>query len=202
MLKRILLFTVGFAFMGAVSASAKPMETPVTAGFALEYQGLQSHYSDLPEPGDWMAENRFNERALAFRWEFPQRWFVEAKAGYGTHLRFLLEIEEDEDGDPQFEDNQGRTSAYALAVGRRIWVNQYFSVLPSVSYVHRNIRTPELYSDFNQERFPATRTREHNAAVGLKAEYRVISRFAVSLNFSMLQSGERQQGLGIAYYFY
>ncbi|MCC5879842.1 MAG: hypothetical protein JJU03_08120, partial [Idiomarina sp.] len=62
--------------------------------------------------------------------------------------------------------------------------------------------TPELYSDFDQQRLPAFRTQEHNVGANVAAEYRVTRRFAVSLNFTMLSSGERQQGLGLAYYFY
>lgn len=171
-------------------------------GFALEYQGLQSHYSDIPVAGDWLAENKFNERGLALRWEFDNQWFVEGRASRGSHLRYLLETGEDEDGNPELDEAEGRTHAYSVGLGKRIWVNPYFSVLPSVSYFYREIRTPELFSEFDQQRFAAFRTREHSAGAGIKAEYRVISRFAISLNFTMLSSGERQQGIGVAYYFY
>lgn len=196
------LIGLGMVSTSMCVSSAMASEEVTSSGFALEYQGIQAHYSDLPEIGDWMPENKFNERGLALRWEFDNQWFVEGRASRGRHLRYLLEVEENEDGEAEFEQADGRNTAYALGFGKRIWLNSYFSVLPSVSYVHRVIDTPALTSDFDGRAFEPTRTREHSAAVGIKAEYRVISRFAVSLNFHMLSSGERQQGIGVAYYFY
>lgn len=186
--------------LNSVGAQAQPTP-PKTTGLAVEYQGMQSHYSSLPVAGEWSAENKFNERGLALRWEFASQWVVEGRGSRGSHLRYVLAGEEDDDGHLQYEENEGKTTAYSLGVGKRLPINQYFSVLPSVSYFYREIRTPELYSDVDQRRFAAFKTREHSAAVGIKAEYRVIERFSVSLNFTMLSSGERQQGLGIAYYF-
>lgn len=174
---------------------------PETTGFAIEYQGVQSHDSSLPMVGDWAAQRKYNERGLALRWEFANHWFVEGRGSRGSHLRYLLATEEDADGDLQYDENEGTTTAYSAGVGKRLPINRYFSVLPSVSYFYREIRTPELYSDFDSRRFAASKTREHSVGAGIKAEYRVIERWSVSLNFTLLSSGERQQGLGIAYYF-
>lgn len=204
--RRSLSISIILVFIGIGSqaqAVAQTASEPLrTHGFALELQGLQSHDTGLRNPGDWLAESKFNERGLALRWEFDSQWFVEGRASSGKRLRYVLEVGEDEEGDPQFEDEHSRTRAASFGVGRRVWVNQYFSVMPGVSYIWRQRETPELFSDFNQERIPASRSQSHNVGVGIAAEYRVISRIAVSLNFTMMSSGERQQGLGIAYYFY
>lgn len=184
----------------SVGAQAQTTSTD-TAGLAVEYQGMQSHYSSLPVAGDWSAENKFNEQGFALRWEFANHWVIEGRGSRGSHLRYLLATVEDDDGYMQYDELEGKTTAYSVGVGKRLPINRYFSVLPSVSYFYREIRTPDLYSDFEQRRFSAFRTREHTAGAGIKAEYRVLERFSVSLNFTMLSSGERQQGLGIAYYF-
>lgn len=197
----MLLVVIGFGIQSQAVAQATP-EPLRTHGFALELQGLQSHDTGLRNPGDWRAESKFNERGLALRWEFESLWFVEGRASTGKRLRYVLDMGEDEEGDPQFEDEYGRTRAASLGMGRRVWVNQYFSVMPAVSYIWRQREIPELFSDFNQERIPASRSQNHHIGIDVAAEYRVISRIAVSLNFTMMSSGERQQGLGIAYYFY
>lgn len=171
-------------------------------GFALEVQGLQSHHTAIEDYGDWFAESKFNEQGLALRWEFSNQWFIEGRLSRGEHLRYFIEVGEDENGDPQFEDEQGRTRGASFGVGKRMWLNQYFSVRPQLNYMWRDRDTPQLYSDFNQQRLPAYRTQEHNVGAGIAAEYRVIRHVAVSLNFTLLSSGERQQGIGIAYYFY
>lgn len=175
--------------------------SPETKGFTIEYQGMQSRGSSLPTAGDWVAQRKYNERGLALRWELANHWFVEGRGSRGSHLRYLLATEEDADGDQQYDESEGSTTAYSVGAGKRLSINRYFSVLPSVSYFYREIRTPELYSDFDSRRFGAEKTRKHSIGTGIKAEYRVIERWAVSLNFTLLSSGERQQGLGIAYYF-
>lgn len=169
-----------------------------SAGFALELQGLQSHDSDLTAPAGWLVENKYNEVGLAARWEWGSQWFVEGRASRGGNVRYLLETGEDEEGNPEYFSERGRSYGFTLAAGKRIWLNEYFSVMPSIGYMQRGVRSP----DVPQHDLEGSRDVSHSAIAGVSAEYRVISRFAVSLNFIMLSSGERQQGLGIAYYFY
>lgn len=197
----VVLSTLGLGL--SLQAYAQDVTDPLRSdGFALELQGLQSHDTSMRDSGDWFVESKYNEQGVALRWEFANQWFIEGRASRGRHLRYILEVEEDEEGDPQFEDDHGRTRGASVGLGKRIWVNRYFSVMPGVSYMWRQRDTPELYSDFDQQRLPAFRTQEHNVGANVAAEYRVTRRFAVSLNFTMLSSGERQQGLGLAYYFY
>lgn len=177
-------------------------ESVRTDGFAVELQGLQSHDTSIANDADWSVESKFNERGLALRWELTNQWFIEGRMSQGRHLRYILEVEQGEDGEPQFEDDHGRTHSASIGVGKRVRINQYFSVRPGLSYMWRQRETPELYSDFNQQRLPAYRTQDHNLGASVAAEYRILGRLAVALNFSILSSGERQQGIGVAYYFY
>lgn len=181
-------------------SSTVVMAAQPTEGFAVELRGLQSHYSgvndDIGQQGDWETQNKFNEIGIALRWEWANHWFVEAAASRGSDLRFLRESGEDEEGNPEFDEDFGRSYALKASVGKRFWVNEYFSVMPSAGVMQRNLHVPDdAASGFNGHR-----QRDTHFTAGLIAEYRVISRFAISLNFTMLSSGERQQGIGIAYY--
>lgn len=184
--------------LGSTSVRA---EQP-THGLAFELRGLQSHYSgirdDIGEQGEWQAQNKFNEVGLALRWEWHNNWFAEVAASRGSDLRFLRETGEDEDGNPEFDEDFGRSYTLNAAIGKRVWVNEYFSVLPKVGIVQRNLRAP----DEPEQGFDGRRQNDIRYMAGIAAEYRVIRRFAVSLNFTMLSSGERQQGIGISYYFF
>lgn len=168
------------------------------AGLALEVQGLQSRYTDIAAEGNWVADDKFNEVGLALRWQWHNDWLLEAAFSRGGQLRYLRERGSSEDGQTLHETRQGRTYAWSAGAGKRFWVSEYFSWVTTVGYMQRGIRSP----DFTDPGLSSSRTVEHNAMLGIKAEYRVLQRLSVSLNFKLLSSGERQQGLGIAYYFF
>ncbi|RUO34467.1 autotransporter domain-containing protein [Aliidiomarina soli] len=182
-----------WAWLPGTAAAAQP-----AAGLALEVQGLQSRYTDIAAEGDWIADDKFNEVGLALRWQWHNDWLVEATLSRGGQLRYLRETGSNDDGATEYETRQGRTYGWSVGAGKRFWVSEYFSWVTTVGYMQRGIRSP----DFSEPTLNSSRTVEHNAMLGIKAEYRVLQRLSVSLNFNLLSSGERQQGLGIAYYFF
>lgn len=192
--------------LGLLAYTSQAWAQPPTEGFAVEFQGMQSRYSGLPAPEPWIADNQFNETGLAVRWHWADNWQLEGRFSRGSELRYLVEVPAETDEALILLTRKGRTRAWSLSTGRRWWVNDYFAWVLSAGVMHRTIEPASLFDPVVAEQ-PLLQplgnfsVREYSATLGVKAEYRVLRRMSISLNFTALSSGERQQGLGIAYYF-
>lgn len=168
-----------------------------TEGWGGFVSGMQSHYSDIPLNEALNTESKFNELGGGFVYQWPSNWFAEAALSRGSQLRHRREIGEDDNGDPETENFYGRTYGARFDVGYRFQQNAYFSLKPSLGYMHRGFRNP---ADEGQQ-IASQRVREDSLTLGVRAEYLVLEHLAFSLSFRALTSGERQQTLNLLYYF-